>query len=55
MREEKGEVLREMKGWIKTVEAAGNEGTGLQEGTLGKLENALYKWSLFIEQTFSCY
>jgi hypothetical protein len=40
--------MKEMKGWIKAVETAGKEGTGLQEGALGKLENSLYKWCLFV-------
>jgi hypothetical protein len=37
-----------MKGWIKAVEAAGKEGAVLPEISLPKLENAIYKWCLFI-------
>jgi hypothetical protein len=48
-REEKSEIIKEMKSWIKTIDYNIKNASFQHEIILPKLQNALYKWCLFIE------
>lgn len=48
IKDEKCDVVREIKGWIKSMENANKDEGRLQDHTIPKLQKALKKWCFFI-------
>jgi hypothetical protein len=43
-KEDKCDIVKEIKTWIKVIEKADKDDGKLNENTLQKLQNSLYKW-----------